>query len=154
MSKMIPTLTLHQPWSSLVAGEKKQWETRSRRWKYTGPLAIHAAANDRAGKDFWWKQPFHDHLRDLGWVAWRFLPFGKVLAVVRLVECRPTEEVVKEISDLEQAFGDYRPGRWAYRLEMVYKFPQPIPARGFQGLWRWELPAEYYPVIRPAGIMS
>lgn len=40
----VKTLTLLQPWASLVACGAKKIETRSWATKYRGPLAIHAAA--------------------------------------------------------------------------------------------------------------
>lgn len=35
-------------------------------------------------------------------------------------------------------FGDYSPGRWAWRLTDVVALPTPIPARGKQGWWMWD----------------
>lgn len=35
-------------------------------------------------------------------------------------------------------FGDYRPGRFAWLLADITPLEEPIPARGYQGLWRWE----------------
>ena len=34
--------------------------------------------------------------------------------------------------------GDYTPGRYAWKLANVQKLPEPIPAKGRQGLWNWE----------------
>lgn len=38
----------------------------------------------------------------------------------------------------EYVFGDYTPGRYAWILEDVKQLPEPIPAKGHQGLWNWE----------------
>ena len=38
----------------------------------------------------------------------------------------------------ELALGDYTPGRYAWKLANVQKLPEPIPAKGRQGLWNWE----------------
>ena len=40
----------------------------------------------------------------------------------------------------ELALGDYTPGRYAWKLANVKKLPEPIPAKGRQGLWNWEPP--------------
>ena len=34
-------------------------------------------------------------------------------------------------------YGDYSPGRWAWRLEDVRRLAVPEPARGKQGWWEW-----------------
>lgn len=40
--------------------------------------------------------------------------------------------------DVDQLpFGDYAPGRFALLFDDIVKLPEPIPARGHQGLWRW-----------------
>ena len=38
--------------------------------------------------------------------------------------------------DAELPWGDFRPGRYAWLLADVVKLPEPIPARGKQGLWK------------------
>lgn len=35
------------------------------------------------------------------------------------------------------AFGDYTPGRWAWFLSDIERFPEPISATGKQGWWEW-----------------
>lgn len=44
-------------------------------------------------------------------------------------------------SELELAFGNWTPGRYAWELANV-KPVGPIPAKGQQGLWWWEPPAQ------------
>ena len=34
-------------------------------------------------------------------------------------------------------YGDYSPGRWAWRLTDVKPIDPPVPARGRQGIWEW-----------------
>jgi ASCH domain len=45
-SKSVPikALTIRQPWAELILRGRKSFELRTRRTKYRGPLAIHAAA--------------------------------------------------------------------------------------------------------------
>lgn len=40
------------------------------------------------------------------------------------------------------AFGDYTPGRWAWKIEDVELLPEPVPARGALGLWAWTPPGK------------
>jgi hypothetical protein len=38
------------------------------------------------------------------------------------------------VSD-QRPFGTFAPGQWALLLEDVVKLPEPVPAKGAQGLW-------------------
>ncbi len=127
-------ITLWEPWATLVAYGYKRFETRSWPTHYRGPLVIQAAkriprsAELRPG-------PIREALAAIG-VAGDF-PFGCALAVVDVTAVYRTEAVlVKEmvIGD-ELAFGDYGPGRYAWRLENLRRLAQPVPLRGRQGLW-------------------
>jgi hypothetical protein len=41
----------------------------------------------------------------------------------------------------QHPFGDYGPGRWAWRLEDVKRIDAPVPARGAQTWgWSWAVP--------------
>lgn len=51
----------------------------------------------------------------------------------------PTPPV--EIED-QRPFGDFAPGRWALLLDNIERLPEPIPCRGYQGLWRVDLNVE------------
>jgi hypothetical protein len=41
------------------------------------------------------------------------------------------------LSDWERAFGDFSVGRYGWFLDNVKLLPEPIPAKGAQGLWEW-----------------
>jgi hypothetical protein len=145
------TLSLLQPWASLVALGAKQFETRSWATSYRGDLAIHASKSKKS-IDFIYKIPgMFDALssipRDL-------LPFGKIIAVVRLVTCVkiPTPDQVvcgfymKQNGLIEnyqvppggseKEFGDYTPGRYAWIFSNIRQI-EPISAKGSLGLWEW-----------------
>lgn len=143
-------ITLWQPWATLVAIGAKKWETRSWATKYTGPLAIHAAAcapkvpdgDDLFDEWLLWER-FHAVLRGAGYRcpgAHRTdgapLPRGVVVAVVNMVQCRPVDAVRDTIGVFERTFGNYTDGRWAWQLEDVRQVVPPIPYRGRQQLWR------------------
>lgn len=133
----IRALTLWQPWAGAIAYGAKRVENRT--WPVPSGLigqviAIHAG------------QRFDHGARLCGRPAPRQAPpellrRGAVLAVAQLASCH---------------FPGRRPGacghagllcsRWAARgeyhwvLRQVQPLPEPVPARGFQGLWR--LPRE------------
>lgn len=127
-------LTLTQPWASAIVLGHKTIETRSWTTRYRGPIAIHAAKGFPK-----WAREFAETERALGRVPER-LPLGAVIAVARIVDVRPTEELAAEISALERLYGDYAPGRFGWILEDVELLAEPIPAKGALGLWNWERP--------------
>ncbi len=70
--------------------------------------------------------------------AMRTLPYGKVLCIVRLREIQETGTMdCCELPMRERLFGNYELGRYAWFLEMVEKFEEPIPAKGNRMLWNW-----------------
>jgi hypothetical protein len=134
---IIPAITLWQPWATLVAIEAKPYETRH----FPIPVrllgqrvAIHAAARPVVTD----LEP--DVLLDMDevfpWCEWQTeLPRGVVVATAILAESIPAEKV------LPDSFGNYAPGRWAWRLEDVRPIKPHIPAKGRQHIgWPWTVP--------------
>ena len=155
MSKM-ETLSLWQPWASLIAVGAKQIETRSWPISYRGPLVIHAAktfeAVHEAKRDLYGDNlnfPKNDPQcfarrmlyafseSELFSPSFKFsdLPFGALVCVVDLIDCVPTESII-DISDRERAFGNFAPGRYAFKLANVRYFREPVPANGRQGIFK------------------
>ena len=135
------TLSLTQPWATLVAIGAKKWETRSWSTKYRGPLLIHAAKkftrDDRALIMEW---PFSEYIKE-----GTPLPLGKILCRVDLVDVITTDGWMgrysrseSESTQEEYRFGNYTHGRFAWELRNPVKFDKPIPAKGSLGLWEFE----------------
>jgi len=130
------TISLWQPWASLMAVGAKTIETRSWPTSYRGLLAIHASKRLVLPND----PEFLKAVRDLGLLD-QELPLGVILGTVELYDCIPVkkatatffQEPVKEI-----LFGDWSPGRWLWLTQNFKRFDTPVPARGMQGLWNWE----------------
>lgn len=103
--------------------------------------------------------------------TWCFMPRGKVIATAELVNVwhivyHPGPDVnrARHIdigaesltedkhdphfgdyfvpTDKEIALGDWTPGRYAWELANVKILPEPIPIKGKQGLWNFEIPKE------------
>jgi len=148
-------LTFTQPWASLVAVGAKSIETRS--W-YVGPdprgrgaqklgwpIAIHAAKGfPREAMEFALAEPcrsiLREHIATLG-----DLPRGAVIATAILLHVVTIEHLERAphiLTPRERAFGNYSPGRYAWRLWNVKPLPEPVPARGSLGLWEWDCWAE------------
>ena len=137
MTRTIPAVTLWQPWACLVEIGVKPYETRAfpiPRRLLGQRVAIHAAARpcfvdfdlstadaiDEAFGRFDWHQ---------------FLPRGAIVATATLAESIPAEKVEADL------FGDYTPGRWAWRLADVRPVIPHIAAKGRQQIgWEWQIP--------------
>ena len=145
---MIPTLTLTQPWASLVIVGAKRIETRSWRTPHRGTMAIHAAKGFPR-----WARETREEPEFAAELGPNPLPIGKILGTCRLISCIPTRELQENrvievdylagcgdfyLDDRERRFGDYAPGRWAWLLADVKPLPDPAPATGALGLWQWD----------------
>jgi activating signal cointegrator 1 len=131
----IKAITLWQPWATLMAIGAKRFETRGWATSYKGPIAIHAAKRPIN------RMEINDHmrlvLRERG-PRPENIPLGEVVAIgyLRKIFTMPVDF---PISQEERAFGDWRPGRFAWLITDIWQL-DPIPARGRQQLWNWELP--------------
>lgn len=136
------TLTLTQPWASLVAIGTKRIETRSWGTGYRGPLAIHAAKNfPREAANLCAGDPFRAALQSAFGPDFypTDLPAGAIIAITHLVDCvLMTPDWIAAVSDPERSFGDYQPGRFGWLLGQVERLAEPIPTRGSLGLWWWD----------------
>lgn len=161
-------LTLTQPWATLVAIGAKTIETRGWSTAYRGPLAIHAGAGlgPVGGLRGLWRlcnsMPFKTVLTRLGVLNERglivssLLPRGAIVAVAHLKGCWPmiyrdgwgyqtwerpgSPMAFVPVSEQEVAFGLWLVGRRAWALAEVQRLPEPVPCRGYQGLW--DVPAD------------
>lgn len=134
-------LSLWEPWATLMAIWAKRVETRSWSTTYRGWLAIHASKGGLS------KSLLRDCLDEpafrLALSGERLSP-GCIVAVVKLVDCCPTESrlclpgVFRDYPELdtpqERAFGDFSEGRWAWVTEDLFRLASPIPFKGRQGL--------------------
>ncbi len=150
-------LTLWQPWASAIATGAKTIETRHWSTSYRGQLAIHAA-----------RRKFKYELIEIGcWGYWcaalgitmgsrylgDILPFGAIVAVCTLVDCKSTESFTQGELDThhyppfvtaptsiytwtERMMGDFSLGRFGWVLRDIKPLPEPIPYRGQQGLFQ------------------
>ena len=145
-------LTLRQPWATLVAIGAKRIETRSWRTSYRGPLAIHAAKGyPRSAQMTAISSPFIGELNGANYLP--DIPLASVVATCRLSHIVPIQNIGCTIllgrlgewnhllTDREIKFGDYSDGRYAWILEDVQMFEDPMPARGALSLWDWERPS-------------
>ncbi|MFL5772098.1 MAG: ASCH domain-containing protein [Flavisolibacter sp.] len=135
------TLSLLQPWASLVIMGCKKIETRSWKTGYRGPLLIHASLGKK-GSILCSEAPFKKYIDDFN-----LLPFGAIIGKVILEDVLPVEYLFLSNHELaaltmeEKAFGDYSTGRYAWMLSEPDIFEKPIHVKGTLGLWEFDLPA-------------
>ena len=145
----IKTISLWQPYASLIAAGVKTIETRS--WAPPKGLmgqriAIHAAkameTSDVRGRGR------HDRisaaLNDPEWDG--NIPRGAVVCTAILDHAarvtgpeRNGQVTVagNQVVAVDE-WGDFGPGRWLWFLRDVEPVDPPVPARGHQGFWNWE----------------
>ncbi len=151
----VRTLSMTDPWGTLVALGAKKIETRSWPTPYRGPLAIHSAKTlppkAAACCD---TSPFCQALEGGGY-RWQperghnlwGLSLGHIVAVVWLDEVQRITPAF-QVAEPERSFGLFSPGRYAWMFSQVYRLPAPIPTRGALGVWEWHPPASFWSEIQ------
>jgi activating signal cointegrator 1 len=146
---LIRTLTVKQPWASLITAGVKTIETRSWSTKYRGPLAIHAGLAQFAptsvsvlvasmpddAVELLRAQLTVDKTDPTNW--WDY-HVGAVVAVVDLVDVLPVKEVDSETFTAQSPYGHWSDEMFAWVLESVEPVAPPVKVKGRQGLWSWD----------------
>jgi len=143
----IPAITLWQPWASWMAWGWKTIETRThlRLQSLLGKtVAIHAGLRVDRNAVHLARFSMPLPMCQLAAFAWREGPAahrGCVIATARMVEVIPSipsaDGVFKGsmISENHDVIG-----KVGYRFENIRPLKNPIPARGHQGIWYWQVP--------------
>ncbi|HYF40916.1 MAG TPA: hypothetical protein VEA35_00585 [Ramlibacter sp.] len=166
------TLSLWQPWASLIAAKVKAFETRS--WAppqaywpelIGGRIAIHASGRkipQSPGSLSNWMAPITPEVEakmvELLGLDWReAAPRGQVLCTARLAGVYQVRDVAgvmwqvgrsipssAGISEFQpiDPWGDFTTGRWIWWLQDVRAVTPPAFAKGHQKLWNWTPPAQ------------
>jgi len=122
-------ISLWQPWASAMALGWKRNETRSWYTSYRGPLLIHAAKKACLWPSMAIQQLFADvALQPID------LPYGAILCLVNLVDCKPITELNRP-DGLERSLGNYSIGRFMWITTHMKTFKNPIPFTGRQRLF-------------------
>ncbi len=160
--RMIRVSTLWQPWATLVARGHKTIETRTsgRLWKNMvgRTLAIHAGLS--RDDDAWrgilqWENRYGLLVKD----CMHLWPRGAILAVCRVgdvwrcsgADPKWADEPMGYREASHNALIDARQ-RYCIELADVHEFDEPIPIRGHQGIWHWEIPPVRAAEVVAAGL--
>ena len=147
-------ITIYQPFASLIACGAKQFETRGCATRYRGPIAIHAGKINLSKQI---PKPILDlALKKINgknspvfYKSIEELPMGAIIAIANLVDCQhicaydlfcdgAVLDDCERIYGDEIKFGNFLPGRFAWKLEIIKVFHEPIEIKGRQGLWNWD----------------
>ncbi len=158
------SLSMTQPWATLLACGAKRIETRSwpARLKPGTLVAIHAARTfPMSALVTCDEEPFCDVLyaaKRAGYWDGDALPLGAVIAVARFTRCLPTDRYLPvelralpdhvRIREEEFDFGNFAHGRFAFEFDRVWPLT-PQPASGRLGFWDWDPPQPWGTLIRP-----
>ena len=142
-------ISLWQPHAQAVALGIKEWETRHWSTNYRGPLAICSTVKPFRLKDYeesyfreTWKRLQAAGLNDCG------LQYGYLLAVVELTACIRTEALDGELSEDARFWGDFAPGRYAWKLENIERAWPAVRVRGRQNFFNVKEPTHTMRVTR------
>ncbi len=147
----VRTLSMTDPWGTLVALGAKGIETRSWPTPHCGPLAIHVAKSLPAWASARCSEPPFRQILEAGGYRWQpdavqnpwGLPLGHIVAVVCLDEVQRITPSF-QVEEPERSLGLFTPGRYAWIFSQVYRLATPLPARGSLGVWEWQPPASFW----------
>lgn len=143
-------ITLYQPHATLMVLGFKKNETRVfAHHKVKGTIGIAAAARSpREYMDLINEWPFCDDLKGFPIVHGAILGTVDIQSYLRSetwmdAHSNPnmTEEQIRA-AEREYRYGNYEPGRWIWQTINPVRFEQPIPAKGSQGWWSYDLPVK------------
>ena len=123
------TITLKQPWASLVANGYKLYEFRSWKIKYRGDILIHAGK----GID-------KDAMEKVSKLNLDY-PTSRVLAIVTLDDCIELNESINKKICCENplVYGSKNRTGYAWKLSNIRKVDCKEIVSGKQGFWNYEL---------------
>lgn len=132
------TLSIRQPWASLIVKGFKDVENRSWRTPIRGEIAIHASASKT--EDDWEDAiitasmihtiTFSEAEKWLIETIGNFdnLPRGVILGTVDITDCKREHTSLWHFDD-----------NWGFYLQNAKEFKKPIPAKGKLGFWDFDL---------------
>ena len=129
-------LSLKEPWASLILKKIKIIETRSWKTNYRGELYIHASLTPMDKKT-------RENLEIQELIKKNSINFnrGFIIGKCILKDCiYMTEEYIQQIkSENYENYicGNYQVGRYAWIIENAEFIDNPIPAKGWLGIWNY-----------------
>lgn len=123
-------LTIKQPWTSLIIEGYKRYEFRSWKTNYRGKILIHAGMNME--KDM--LKRFENY--NLNCIT------GAIIGEAELVDCILVDKKINdELISIDKAvYGkSNHVEKYAWKLENIKRYKEPIYIKGKLGLWNYEV---------------
>ena len=135
------TLTVQEPYASLISRGFKHYETRSWKTNYRGKILIHTGM--RPYKNWWKNENLVQYMPFTLYGMFGFF-YGSMACEADLVDCvEITDEFIASLSEQEKAYGFYTVGRYAWKLENIKPVNRWDSYKGKLGLWNFEGTIEY-----------
>lgn len=129
MVKKMKTLSIREPWASLIINGYKNYEFRNWKTNYRGEVLIHASLA--------FEKENIEHFKSLG----LNYSSGEIIGKATITDCiNVTEDFENDlIKENALVYGASKGrGGYAFKLENVVKFDKNIKAKGKLGLWNYE----------------
>lgn len=127
-------LTIKEPWASLIINGYKKYEFRSWKTNYRGKILIHAGMT--------LEKDCLDKFKNYSLNYYK----GAIIGSANLVDCILVDENFnKKLLDTDPTiYGrSNHTGKYAWKLENIEKYDNPISIKGKLGLWNYERTDEY-----------
>lgn len=123
-------LTIKQPWAELIIDGYKKYEFRGWKTKYRGKILIHAGMS--LEKDMMIR--FKDYNLDY--------TLGAIIGEADLVDCilvdKKFNEELRNIDPIVYGRSNHVEN-YAWKLDNIIKYDEPIPCKGQLGLWNYDV---------------
>lgn len=121
-------LTIKEPWASLIINNYKTYEFRSWKTNYRGKILIHAGLSLEKNE----LKYFEDY--NLNYQC------GNIIGEATITDCiLVTKELNKKILDINnKVYKNNHENLYAWKLENIVKYENPIPIKGKLGLWNYK----------------
>ena len=123
-------LTIKEPWATLIIEGYKKYEFRSWKTNYRGQILIHAGLSLENNM----KERFKDYNLEY--------KLGYIIGEAEIVDCilvdKELNEKLRTINPLVYGISNHEQ-KYAWELENIKKYDNPIPCKGKLGLWNYEV---------------
>lgn len=124
------TLSIRNPWATLIINQYKTYEFRSWKTKYRGKILIHSSKN------------IEKNMLDRFKVYNLEYTNGAIIGEALLTDCiLVTKEFNEELKNINPiVYGkSNQTETYAWKLENIKKYEKPIYIKGKLGLWNYEI---------------
>lgn len=122
-------LTIKQPWASLIINEYKKYEFRSWKTNYRGKILIHAGLNI--------EKDMLERFKEYGLKYTK----GAIIGEAEITDCvlvdKNFNEELRKINSIVYGKSNHTE-KYAWKLENIKKYENPIYIKGKLGLWNYE----------------